>query len=123
MLEVLLTLGVPILAGLTLTLLRAVAGQQPLSYAATCDLALDMTFLALGAAGSVFHGARLQAKLGGDGVPGLALLIVLDLLVASVLLYWQRFPLKIANSKAAQINLALGALPVLVVGAVLYLGR
>lgn len=122
MLELLLTLGVPILAGLTLTLLRAVAGQRPLSTATTRDLALDMTFLALGAAGSVFHGARLQAKLGGDGVPGLALLIVVDLLVAAVLLYWQRFPLKISEGRTAWINLAVGSFPVFVVGVVIYLG-
>jgi hypothetical protein len=122
MFETLLTLGVPILAGLVLTLLRAIASQKRLSLETSRDVALDMTFLALGAAGSVFHNQKLQTRMGSDAVAMLALLIVVDLFVAAVLLYLQRFTISVTRVQLLA-NVMLGGLPVTLVAVVIYLSR
>jgi len=121
MLEIVLALGVPLVAGFVLTLLRAIALQKPLSLETSQDVALDMTFLALGAAASVFHNAKLQQRF-GDATPGLAVLIVLDLFVAALLLYLRRFYPRVTNGQAA-INLVLGTLPITTVAVVIYMSR
>ncbi len=109
------------MAGLVLTRLRAIATQRPISLDTTRDIALDMTFLALGAAGSVFHHPKLQSRMGNDVVGALAGLIVVDRFVAAVLLYLQRFNPTV-TVRFAWLNLILGTFSLTLVGVVIYSG-
>jgi hypothetical protein len=121
MIEILLTIGVPLLAGLILTFLRAIANQKKLSMETTQDAALDMTFLAIGASGGVFNDAGVKSMLGPSAIAGLLGLIFFDLLIASVLLYLRRFSFPLTPLKAF-VNFSLGALTLLLVAGVIYGG-
>jgi membrane protein CcdC involved in cytochrome C biogenesis len=121
MIDILLALGIPLMAGFVLTLLRAVATQKKLSLETTQDVALDATFLAIGAAGSVFNDSKVRAMLGANTAAWMLGLIFVDLFIASCLLYLRRFAAPLTRRKAA-VNILLGGLTLLMVAGVICLG-
>ena len=84
-------LGIPLLAGLVFLLMVAASSREPLSLSSCNDVALDLVVLSIGANGAIFLNPRLSAHW-GTFTPVVGILVVLaNLLLASLLLYRRRW--------------------------------
>ena len=116
--------GVPLMAGLVLLFMVAASDSQPLTLHSCNEIALDLVILSTGATGAIFLDSRLGAHW-KNFTPVIGIFVVLvDLLLASFLVYRRRWrPTDTPVSRGqAYLDLLLGALGLTVTVMVFYLG-
>lgn len=121
MLDIFWVLIVPLVLGLILTTLRAVASQIRITYETSVDIALDMTFLALGAAGGAFYNSKVQEATGRYSTAILMFYILNFLAITARLLYIRRFATETSRHDALR-NILLGIYACVLDAVVIYLG-
>jgi predicted Na+-dependent transporter len=121
MLDIFWVLIVPLLLGLILTTLRAIASQTKITYETSVDIALDMTFLALGAVGGAFYNSKIQQATGRYSIALLMFYILNFLGITARLLYIRRFATETARHDALR-NILLGIYACVLDAVVIYLG-
>jgi hypothetical protein len=115
-------LGIPLLAGLVFMLLVASSEKEPLSLAKCNDIALDFILLSIGASGAVFLSPKLSAHW-AELTPVVGILLVLvDLVLASILVYRRRWRVDAPTRTQAYLDLALGVLGLTITVALFYTG-
>lgn len=121
MLDIFWVLLVPLVLGLILTTLRAVASQTKITYETSVDVALDMTFLALGAAGGAFYNSKIQEATGQYSTALLMLYVLNFLGITARLLYIRRFATDTSRQDALR-NILFGIYACVLDAVVIYLG-
>src|SRR5215208_6670389 len=117
-------LGVPLMAGLVLLFMVAASDSQPLALHSCNEIALDLVILSTGATGAIFLDSRLVAHwMGFTPVVGIIVVLV-DLLLASLLVYrrrWRPTGTPVSRSQA-YLDLLLGTLGLAFTVMVFYFG-
>ena len=114
--------GIPLVAGLVLVLMTAASDKAPLGLTSCNDIGLDFILLSTGANGAIFLNPRLSQHWSGS-TPIVGILVVLaNLLLASMLVYRRRWRDGSPSRAQAFIDLFLGAIGLGVTGFVFYLG-
>jgi hypothetical protein len=115
-------LGIPLLAGLVFVFMVAASDTQPLRLSSCNDVALDLVVLSIGANGATFLNPRLSAHW-GQFTPVVGILVVLaNLLLASVLVYRRRWRRAEPSRAQGYADLFFGALGLSVTAMVFYIG-
>jgi len=113
--------GIPLVAGLVLVFMTAASGQEPLGLGSCNDIALDLILLSTGANGAIFLNPRLSQHWSGS-TPIVGILVVLvNLLLASALVYRRRWRANVPTRSQAYVDLFLGVLGLGITGFVFYL--
>ncbi len=120
--ELLAHLGIPLLAGLIVIFLVASAGKERLSWDSCNDVALDLSILSIGATGGIFVSPALIKHWGNAAAVYSILVVLVDLLLGSLLVYQRRWRTTPVNISQGLGSLFLGCLAVAVTAGVLYLG-
>jgi hypothetical protein len=120
--EFLLSLGIPLLFIVLLTMLRCIAAGKAANCATVQDAALDVAFLGTGAVGITIYNDEIQQALKTYASSCITWLFVLDFTVIVLLVYLGKFyPAK--TRKAAFWNMVIGAFPIMAVAALTWLPR
>jgi hypothetical protein len=115
-------LGIPFLAGLVFLFMTAASDTHPLSLESCNDVALDFTILSIGANGAIFLNPRLITHWKDlAGVYGI-LVVLVNLLLASFLVYRRRWRQEPTTNLQAYIDLFFGVLALTVTTMVFYVG-
>jgi hypothetical protein len=107
---------------LVLLLVIAASDKEPISWASCNDIALDLTILSAGASGGIFANPTLLQHLGANAAVYGILVVLCDLIMAGLLVYFRRWRKDAATAWAGLRDLALGLLTVALTGSVLYFG-
>jgi len=102
--------GIPLIAGLVLLFMVAASDNRPLTLDSSNDIALDFIILSVGATGAIFLNPRLTDHWKGF-TPILGIVVTLiDLLLASILVYRRRWRARALSTGDAFVDLLLGIL-------------
>jgi hypothetical protein len=121
-LEIFLTLGIPAVFIVVVTLLRAAVTGKQCSFETSQEIAIDMTFLGFGAVGSVFNSVQIHSMLKDNFGGALAGMLLGDFIIVAVLFYCRKF-YPVATMGKAFWYVAGGSLPLMSVAALTYLGE
>jgi|SRR3954452_677640 hypothetical protein len=115
-------IGIPLIAGLVLLFMVAASGNKPLSLDSSNDIALDFIILSVGATGAIFLNPRLTDHWKGF-TPILGIVVTLvDLLLASILVYRRRWRTGAPSRGDAYLDFLLGILGLTLTVMVFYIG-
>ncbi|HXH90404.1 MAG TPA: hypothetical protein VNN25_02400 [Thermoanaerobaculia bacterium] len=115
-------LGIPFLAGLVFLFMTAASDAHPLSLKSCNEVAVDFTVLSIGATGAIFLNPRLVAHWKElTGVYGIVVVLV-NLLLASFLVYRRRWRQETPTKMQAYVDLFLGVLALTVTLMAFYAG-
>lgn len=115
-------LGIPFIAGLVLLFMVAATGTQPLSFDSCNEIALDFAILSIGANGAIFLNPRLIANWKElTAVYGIVVVLV-NLLLASFLVYRRRWRQGPTTLWQAYLDLFFGVAALTVTTMVFYIG-
>jgi hypothetical protein len=118
-------IGVPVMAGLILVVLKLLSSPDAGSWALCTDMALDFAFLSVGATGAIFIDTRIADHWGKDvSLYGIGVVLA-NLFLAAILALIRR---RRVNSKiqvgpvGGVLDLFLGLLALCVTSSVIYVG-
>jgi len=115
-------IGIPLIAGLVLLFMVAASDNKPLSLDSSNDIALDFIILSVGATGAIFLNPRLTDHWKGF-TPILGIVVTLvDLLLASILVYRRRWRMGAPSRGDAYLDFLLGILGLTLTVMVFYIG-
>jgi len=115
-------IGIPLIAGLVLLFMVAASDNKPLTFDSSNDIALDFIILSVGATGAIFLNPRLTDHWKGF-TPILGIVVTLiDLLLASILVYRRRWRSRTLSKGEAFVDLLLGILGLTITVMVFYVG-
>lgn len=115
-------IGIPLIAGVVLLFMVAASDNKPLTLDSSNDIALDFIILSVGATGAIFLNPRLTDHW-KSFTPILGIVVTLvDLLLASILVYRRRWRSGAPSKSDAYLDLFLGVLGLTATVMVFYLG-
>jgi hypothetical protein len=120
--EILAHIVIPFAAGLLLLFIIAASDKSPTAWENCNDIALDLTILSTGACGGIFANQTLIRNLDSSAAVYGILIVLCDLIVASILVYvrrWRKLPV---SAMSGLRDLFLGLATVGMTAGVLYFG-